>query len=300
VSGASAGAASATVPGAPTIRSVKAVGLNTLAVSFVAPTSDGGAHILSYRALCTSSDGGVSGAHDATHSPIGVRSLTGNKTYTCTVTADNAVGAGPSSAPSRPAVVRPSAPAEPTITAAKAVGLRAVRLAFTKPTDDGGALVRNYRATCTSTAGGATRTQQATQSPITVPGLTAADTYTCVVAAHNRVGFGDPSAPSPPVIPRPTAPGPPAISSVKAIGQRALSVAFTPPTNDGGAPITNYLVTCTSTNGGLHRDRDAASSPIRVAGLTANKTYTCTVAASNNVRLGPSSLPSKPVVPRAN
>ncbi|MGO9876406.1 MAG: fibronectin type III domain-containing protein [Acidimicrobiia bacterium] len=299
LSGGSAGAASATVPGAPTITSVTAVGLNSLVVAFKGPASNGGARIASYRAVCTSRDGGLSGAHNATHSPVGVRSLTASKTYTCTATATNAVGTGPASATSSPVVVRPSAPAAPTITSVKAVELRSVLVAFTKPADDGGAPITNYRATCSSTSGGATRSQEEAASPIIVGGLTAAETYRCIVAADNRVGLGQPSLPSSAVVARPTAPGAPTITSVKALGLRSISVAFTAPDNNGGASITHYLVDCTSRNGGVSRDRDAPQSPIRVAGLTAGKTYTCTVAASNDVRLGPASPPSKPVVPRA-
>jgi hypothetical protein len=178
------------------------------------------------------------------------------------------------------------------------VELRSVTVTFITPADDGGAPITNYRATCTSTTGGAPHAREANQSPITVTNLTAAETYRCTVAADNRVGLGAPSARSSLVIPRPTAPGAPTITSVNAIGSRELLVAFTAPAKNGGARITNYLVVCPSSNGGTRRDRDATRSPIRVAGLTSSKTYRCTVAANNNVRLGPTSSPSRPVVVR--
>jgi len=295
---ASAGAANATVPGAPTITSVKAVGLNSVVVAFAEPGNDGGEDIVNYQATCVSTDGGTARAHDATKSPIRVPSLTANATYTCTVTATNAVGTGPASTPSAAVVVRPKAPAAPTITSVKAVELRAITVAFTKPADDGGAPITNYRATCTSGTGGAMHAREAHQSPITVANLTAAETYTCTVAADNRIGLGQASLPSAPVIARPTAPEAPTITSVRAIGQRSILVAVTAPANDGGARITHYLVVCRSRDGGAAHSREAPQSPIRVAGLTPKKTYTCTVAASNNIRLGPASVPSKPVVVR--
>jgi hypothetical protein len=294
----SAQAASATPPGAPTITSVRAVGLNRVAVAFVAPVDDGGARVLSYRALCTSTDGGIPHSHDARHSPIRVPSLTGNTTYRCTVTATNRAGSGPASRPSSAVVVRPSAPQAPTITSVKAVEFRTITVTFITPADDGGAPITNYRATCSSNTGGATHAREAHQSPITDTNLTAAETYRCTVAADNRVGLGPSSARSSLVIPRPTAPGAPTITSLNAIGSRKVMVAFNAPANNGGARVTNYLVVCTSSNGGTRRDRDATHSPIRIAGLTASKTYTCTVAASNDVRRGPASSPSRPVVVR--
>ena len=131
-------------------------------------------------------------------------------------------------------------------------------------------------------------------------GLTPTRNYTCTVAAGNAIGLGAASAPSSPVVPRPTAPGRPTITSAKATGRRSITVAFDPPADNGGAPITNYLVRCASTDGGAKRSRLAHPSPIRVNGLTAAKTYKCTVAASNNVALGPPSALSKPVVVRSN
>jgi len=298
--GESAQAAIATAPGAPTITSVKAVGLKRISVAFAAPVDDGGAPVLSYQALCTSTNGGVTRSHDARHSPIRVPSLTGNTTYRCTVTATNRAGTGPATRPSSATIVRPSAPPAPTITSVTTVELRSLTVTFATRADNGGAPITNYRATCTSTTGGATHAREAHDSPITVTDLTAAETYRCTVAADNRVGLGPASTPSSLAIPRPSAPGAPTISSVNAIGSRKIIVAFNAPADSGGARITNYLVVCTSANGGARRDRDATHSPIRVAGLTTSKTYTCTVAASNDVRIGPPSSPSRPVVVRMN
>ena len=152
--------------------------------------------------------------------------------------------------------------------------------------------------TCTSTTGGATHAREAHQSPITVTDLTAADSYRCTVAADNRVGLSPSSAGSSLVTARPTAPGAPTITSVNPIGSRKVMVAFNAPADNGGARIRNYLVVCTSSNGGTRHDRAATRSPIRVVGLTSSKTYTCTVAANNGVRHGPASPPSLPVVVR--
>ena len=93
---------SATVPGAPVITQVTAAG-GQLSVAFTAPTSNGRTPITGYQATCTSSDGGTTGVSASSlTSPLAVTGLTDAKTYTCTVTATNAVGPGVPSSPSPP------------------------------------------------------------------------------------------------------------------------------------------------------------------------------------------------------
>ena len=189
-------------------------------------------------------------------------------------------------------------PGSPTITGVKAL-VRSARVSFTPPASNGGSKITNYRLRCTSSNGGAYRALTGTKSPILVTGLTAGKTYTCTVAARNTVGYGAPSAPSDPFVPLASVPGAPTITSVTA-GVRSVKVAFNPPADNGGAPITNYLAACTSSNGGAKGAHAGPKSPIVVAGLNAGKTYTCTVRARNKVGLGPASAPSSPVVPKGH
>jgi YD repeat-containing protein len=90
-----------TAPGAPTAVSATA-GNASITVNFGAPASNGNATITGYTAVCTSSNGGVSGSNTggASATSIQVSGLTSGKIYTCTVTASNSVGPGPESAPS--------------------------------------------------------------------------------------------------------------------------------------------------------------------------------------------------------
>ena len=294
-----ANAASVSVPGKPTITSARAA-LFAIVVTFQHPESNGGAQITGYRVRCVSSNGGASGSQSVKDLQSTVRGLGANKTYHCTVAAYNSAGTGPASAPSAAVVAYPRVPGPPTVTSAHAVGLRSITVAFDNPTDTGRAAIKNYRASCRSANGGRSNTVLAPHSPISVTSLTADKSYTCTVAAANNVGLGRASAPSAAAVAFPTVPGAPTITAVKPIGLGGVAISVKNPANTGGAAIISYRAACTSSNGGTSRSRVASGQPVKVSGLTAGKTYTCTVAASNGVRRGPPSKPSKPVVPRAH
>ncbi|HEV7524934.1 MAG TPA: fibronectin type III domain-containing protein, partial [Acidimicrobiia bacterium] len=104
-----------TTPDAPAQPSV-ARGNGQITVSFTAPFN-GGSAITGYTATCASLNGGAPGNATDTGSPVDVTGLTNGKTYTCSVTATNANGDGPSSPPSGAAIPSrvPDAPAQPTV-----------------------------------------------------------------------------------------------------------------------------------------------------------------------------------------
>jgi hypothetical protein len=291
LAGAGTSGASPTVPGAPTITSVTP-GDHNIKVAFSRPANDGGAEIFNYKVTCTSSNGGATRSASYFSSPIRV-SATGGDTYTCTVMAQNRAGFGPPSAPSAAVVVLPVLPGAPTITSVTPENHN-VDVAFTRPSSDGGSEIFNYKATCTSSNGGVTRSGSYFRSAVRVENLTGGDTYTCTVMAQNSAGFGPPSAPSAPVVVLPVLPGAPTITSITA-GDHNVTVFFTGPSSNGGSPIVNFEATCTSTDGGATRSANYFRSPIRV-GLTSGDTYTCTVAARNSAGFGPPSAPSAPVV----
>ena len=72
-------------------------------------------------------------------------------------------------------------------------------------------------------------------------------------------------------------------------GPSSAIISFSPPSSTGGASITGYGATCTSTNGGAPGSVTGSSSPLTVNGLTAGKTYTCDVTASNSQGAGAAS-----------
>ena len=258
------------MPGAPKVISVHPE-CAASPIAFAKPASDGGARISNYRGVCTSSNGGVSGVHQNFSSPLTVSGLTAGKSYTCTVAAINKVSIGPASKPSGAVVTLPTVPAAPTITKLSP-GFHNVSVYF-KANNTNGAPITNYRVTCRDDEG--IRSHQSFTSPITIGCVNGAETYTCTVAAENRIGWGPSSPTSAQAISLPVTPGAPTITSVTA-GTRAITVAIAKPTNDGGVRISSYRATCTSSNGGVTGTRQAFSSTITVTGLTGGATYTCT------------------------
>ncbi len=290
--------AAATAPAAPTI-GTPTVGNASAVVPFVSPANDGGSTVTSFKVVATDLTTPANGGQTATGSasPITVPGLTNGDTYTFTVTATNTVGTGPASAASV-AVVPEPVPGAPTIGTATG-GVSSATVAFTPPVNPGGSPIAGYTVTATDLTTPANGGQTATgaTSPIVVSGLTNGDTYTFTVTATNSYGTGLPSSASNTVVPA-TVPGAPTIGTATA-GNASATVAFTPPSGNGGSAVTGYTVTATDlttpANGG--QTATGTTSPIVVSGLTNGDTYTFTVTATNTVGTGPASSASNTVVP---
>ncbi len=83
----------------------------------------------------------------------------------------------------------------------------------------------------------------------------------------------------------PVPPAAPAISQIIA-GDGLVAIYFTPPSGDGGAPVTHYLASCAP--GGA--TGTASASPVIVSGLNNGSGVTCTVAAVNAAGTGAPSV----------
>lgn len=166
-----------------------------LAVSWAAP-ADGGSPITSYTA--TASPGGASctSTGDPPATSCTITGLTNGTPYTVTVTATNAVGTGPPSAPAGPFTPNPIPGAPATVTGTPGDGQ--VALAWTEPSD-GGSPITSY--TATASPGGATCAAQPPATSCTIGGLTNGTTYTVTVTATNAFGNGPPSQPVGPFTP---------------------------------------------------------------------------------------------------
>ena len=97
----------------------------------------------------------------------------------------------------------------------------------------------------------------------------------------------------------PTVPGAPAIGAATA-GNASATVRWTPPANNGGSPVTGYLVRVldsTGTQVGALRPAAAAAASLAVTGLANGSAYRFQVAAVNAAGTGPGSALSAPVTP---
>lgn len=186
-----------TAPGKPTAVSITPQSPKSASVAFTPPADDGGAAITSYRARCTSTDGGTARTLDGTTSPITFANLSPGKTYRCRVNATNAVGTSAyssySAAVSQPAGV----PGRPTSVTGSAQSTTSARITFSAPADDGGAAITSYRVQCVSPNGGTSRTADGASSPVTVTRLTPGKGYRCRVKATNAAGTSGYSGYSP-------------------------------------------------------------------------------------------------------
>ena len=187
-------------------------------------------------------------------------------------------------------------PLAPRIGTPTATGTTTATVAFNTPTYNGGSTISGY--TATSNPGGFTGTvSKAGAGTITVNGLTPGTSYTFTVTATNTYGTSVASSPSSPVATfgRPTAPG---IGTATATNRTTATVAFTAPTDTGGSPITEYVVTSNPV-GGTSSTRTTAGT-FTVTGLTPGTSYTFTVTAKNTYGTSLPSDPSASVTPRTS
>lgn len=130
-------------------------------------------------------------------SPITVAGLTNGHRYSCSILASNSFGDGAASTSLAGTPIDPVEPSVPIINRYD-YGDGEIYL-HVSISNDGGADISEYEATCTD--GTKTFTGTSTSSPITVSGLTNEVDYTCTVTATNSAGTSSASAATDPITP---------------------------------------------------------------------------------------------------
>ena len=227
----------ATTPGTPTsVATVAGDGFVTL--TWVAPTSNGGAAVTSYL-IETSTDGSTwTQAATTSAREFTVTGLTNGTAYRFRISAENAAGAGASAQAS--STVTPSAKAaSPTAVIATPTN-GAISLTWTAPMDTGGSTLTGYLVE-QSVDGGVTWTTAATTAtPSTsLTGLVNGTTYSYRVRANNSIGSGAASAVA--TTTPFTTPGAPRNVAAMA-GDKEVVLTWSAPTVSGGSAITGYVV----------------------------------------------------------
>ena len=296
-----------TPPSAP--RNLAATGGNAqVTLNWQAPASDGGSPVTNYRiyrgaapgtktllttvgAVLTYTDGAV----------------TNGLTYYYQVSAVNGPGEGAksneASATPNPPPPPPSPPSAPTNLVATG-GNAQVALTWQAPASIGGSQITNYRVYRGTTSGG--KTLLATLGVVTSytdTSVTNGVTYYYQVSAVNSVGEGPRSneataTPSAPAAP-PTAPQ----GLVATGGVGTVTLVWSPPSNNGGSPVTNYRIyRGTSSNGETLLTTIGNVLTYIDTAVTNGVTYYYQVSAVNSAGEGPrsneaSATPSAPPPP---
>jgi titin len=264
------------------------VGSGQVRLTWTAPSTLGGLSVTSYRVTQLSEGQSswetIADAVPSTTLSYLVDGLDNGAQYYFQVIAHNVVG---DSLPSAwvGAVPRtvPSTPSALSIAAAPSSGVKSgqLRVSWIAPDSDGGSAITGYvvelstNGTYWMTAG----YTQGTTTSYLATGLTNGTTYMFRVTAYNNAGTGATSS----VVDAVSIgePAPPTISELTA-GDRAINVSLTPPTTNGGSPITSYTVTVRS-GSSVVASETSAEGAIKVTGLTRGATYIVVANAANSI-----------------
>ena len=252
-------------------------GPREIVVTWEPPANSGGGPITGYLITWVSSTG-ASGTIPTTETTRTLRNLANGATYTVSVAASNAGGSSRAVTATATPLGTPGPPTDVSLQR----GDGFLRVSWSPPPGDGGIPVESYAVHWTG-PDGVTNFASTQGTQHTIGGLTNGATYSVTVTAINRVGS---SSHSPSTRHRPgTIPtAPVAISATR--GDGVVEVSWSPPLNDGGLPVSAYIIDWVSSTGATG-SIETGGTGYTLQNLLNGATYTVTVSAVNEAGTSP-------------
>ena len=252
-------------------------GPREIVVTWEPPANSGGGPVTGYLITWRSSTG-ASGTIPTTETTRTLRNLANGATYTVSVAASNAGGSSRAVTATATPLGTPGPPTDVSLQR----GDGFLRVSWSPPPGDGRIPVESYNVNWTG-PDGVTNLTSTDRTQHTIGGLTNGATYSVTVTAVNRLGS---SPPSPPASHRPgTIPTAPAAISVTR-GDGIVEVSWSPPLNDGGLPISAYVIDWVSSTGATG-SIETVGTGYTMQNLLNGATYTVTVSAVNEAGTSP-------------
>lgn len=276
-----------TVPGQP-ISVAGVTGINQVALTWTAPTSDGGSALTDYVIEYSTNSGTtwITFADSVSTTTLAtVTGLTNGTGYVFRVSAKNVAGTGLPSTSSSSVVPRTAPSAAQSV--AGVAGNAQVALTWSAPSSTGGDSVSDYVVQYSSDGTTWTTFTDSVSSTAscTVTSLTNGTAYTFRVAAVNTGGTGLYSVVSAAVTPFTTPDVPTAVTGVT--GNAQVAVSWTLPASNGGSAIIQYKVSYAPEGSDSYGTWSVAtatqssSTSFTVTGLTNGTSYKFKVVATN-------------------
>ena len=250
------------------------------AISWLAPSDNGGATVTGYTATAynAAASGSVVSSCSTVLTTCTITGLTNGTAYYVSVVAINAAGTGGESTPR--AVVTPvTLPSAPTVTSITP-GSTNLRVAFTAASN-GGSSFLDYEY---SLNGGLWVSAGRTASPLLLSGLTNGTSYSVKIRAITAVGS---SADSNEISSIPYG-LPSAVAGITAAPGSTSVVVSWSPTNNNGNAITAYTAIAwnSASEGSIMQSCTSSSTSCTVTGLSGSTQYHFTVDATNAAGVG--------------
>ena len=235
------------VPGRPTDLTATADGDDAIDLEWTAPADTGTSAITGYKIEYSSN--GTTGWSDLeantgdTQTTYTDSRLRPGTTRHYRVSAINATGSGVASRVAN-ATTGSDPPDPPTGLTATAAGRTQIDLSWKAPADDGGSPITGYQIEVSENGTAWSDLEDDTESTSTTYSHTGLDPVTTRhyrVSAINALGTGDPSNEASATTDA-NVPGAPTGLTATAQGPTQIDLSWTPPTDDGGSPVTAYRI----------------------------------------------------------